>query len=161
MGIEILLLFRYLIAFQNLVLFFLAVICCILCLGYGSSLYLSSWCLQEMASQRVEIFLFLERQHLCVFLGYYKHPYLPIFVSVGLVMVTCFGLLLYHIYQQIKATKVGNKIIKWMPVHLRRFHKPRKTDCKTTVNHSLMMIRYSCFVRQSLATFIKFYVGIL
>ena len=66
---------------------------------------------------------------LCVLLGFYKHPYLPMFASVSLVMVTCVGLLFYHTHQQIKTTKTWSKIIKWMPIHLQRFHK-RKSDCK-------------------------------
>jgi hypothetical protein len=87
----------------------------------------------------LEFTFFLNLCILCVFLGYYKRPYLPIIVSVSLVMVTCFGLLHYHIYQQIKATRAWNKIIKCMPVHLRRFHKPRKTDCKLSEECDLLL----------------------
>ena len=77
----------------------------------------------------LEFSYFLNLCILCVFLAYYKHPYLPIFASVSLVMATCVGLLFYHTHQQIKTIKAWNKIIKWMPVHLRRIHK-RKSDCK-------------------------------
>ena len=77
----------------------------------------------------LEFFYFLNLCILCVFLGFYKYPLLPIFASVSLVMVTCVGLLFYHSHQQIKTTKAWSKIIKWMPVHLQRFHK-RKSDCK-------------------------------
>jgi hypothetical protein len=86
----------------------------------------------------LEFTFFLNLCILCVFLGYYKRLYLPIFISVGLVMVTCFGLLLYHIYHQINATKAWNKIMKWMPVHLRRFHK-RKPDCKLSEECDLLL----------------------
>ena len=65
---------------------------------------------------------------LCIFLGYYKHPYRPIFVSVSLVMVTCFGILLYHIYQQIKATKRWNRIMKWISVRSQRYQKRRHSS---------------------------------
>ena len=77
----------------------------------------------------LEFSYFLNLCILCVLLGFYKHPYLPMFASVSLVMVTCVGLLFYHTHQQIKTTKTWSKIIKWMPIHLQRFHK-RKSDCK-------------------------------
>ena len=65
---------------------------------------------------------------LCVFLGYYKNWYRPIFVSVSLVVVTCFGLFLYHIYQQIKTTKRWNKIVHWISTRLQRYRKQRSSS---------------------------------
>ncbi len=68
----------------------------------------------------LEFSYFLNLCILCVFLGYYKHPYRAIFASVSLVMVTCFGLLLYHTYQQIKGTKRWNKIVHWISIYYRK-----------------------------------------
>ena len=86
----------------------------------------------------LEFFYFMNVCILCIFLGYYKHPHLPVFVSVSLVMVTCVGLLFYHTYQRIKTTKAWSKILKWMPVHLQRFHK-RKSDCKLSEECDLLL----------------------
>ena len=76
----------------------------------------------------LELSFFLNLCILCIFLGYYKHANHPLFVSVSLVIVTCFGLLLYHIYQQIKGTKAWNKIIKWISIHMPRCRKRRSSS---------------------------------
>jgi hypothetical protein len=106
--------------------------------GYGSDswkmLMISSFCILIMALACIfphgvykkwplnvlEFFYFLNLCILCVFLGYYKHAYRAIFISVSLVMVTCFGLLLYHTYKQIKATKRWNKIVHRISIYYRK-----------------------------------------
>ena len=73
----------------------------------------------------LEFSYFLNLCILCVFLAYFKFPNRPIFVSVSLVMVTFFGLLLYHTYRQIKATKRWNKITHWISIYSQRCRKRR------------------------------------
>ena len=75
----------------------------------------------------LEFSLLLNLCILCIFLGFYKHAHRPLFLSVSLVMVTCFGLLLYHIHQQIKRTKGWSKIIKWISVRMQQCQKRRSS----------------------------------
>ena len=86
----------------------------------------------------LEFSFFLNLCILCIFLGYYKYAYQPLFVSVSLVMLTCFGLLLYHIYQRIKTTKTWNKITKWISVRSQSFQK-RKSSCEMSEECDLLL----------------------
>ena len=86
----------------------------------------------------LEFSFFLNLCILCVFLGYNKYPYQPLFVSVSLAMVTCFGLFLCHIYQQIKTKRAWNKFMKWISVRSQRFQK-RKSSCKMSEECDLLL----------------------
>ena len=82
----------------------------------------------------LEFSLLLNLCILCIFLGYYKYAHQPLFLSVSLVMVTCFGLLLYHIHQQIKRTKGWSKIIKWISVRMQQCRKRRSSPYTSKLN---------------------------
>ena len=76
----------------------------------------------------LEFSVLLNLSILCIFLGYYKHSYRAIFASVSIVMVTCFGILLYHIYQQIKDTRGWSKITTWISANTKRCRKRRSSS---------------------------------
>ena len=98
----------------------------VLCPDYGSSLYLSTWCLQEMASQCIGTSLFLEPLHFaCILTILETSIYLPIFVSVSLLMGKYLRWALILPFPSADNIKEWSKIIKWIPVHLRRFYKQK------------------------------------
>ena len=76
----------------------------------------------------IEFSFFLNLSILCIFFGYYRHAYRPLYLSVSLAMVTCFGLLLYHVHQQLKHTKGWNRIMKWISVRTQRCRRRKSSS---------------------------------
>ena len=62
----------------------------------------------------LEFSLFLNLCITCIVWGFTRRSHHVVSVSILIVMLTCFGVLLYHIYQRIKVTYGWSKLISWL-----------------------------------------------